>query len=47
LSISKINNICDLLKVEIEKKSNDENEKNKYILTLLTIFVKKQPQEIK
>lgn len=47
LGISKINNICDVLKVEIEKKNNDQDEKNKYLLTLLTIYVKKQPQEIK
>mmetsp|Transcript_26788 Transcript_26788/g.40860 ORF Transcript_26788/g.40860 Transcript_26788/m.40860 type:complete len:221 (-) Transcript_26788:1300-1962(-) len=40
---TKINIICDALKAELEVR----NEDNKYLLPILTIYVKKQPQQLK
>ena len=39
----KINRICDALKVELLQR----NENNYYLLPILTVYVKKQPQELK
>ena len=42
-STGKINTICEALKAELQKINVDNN----YLLPILTISVKKQPQELK
>ena len=39
----KINKVCDKIRAELEKR----NDKNKYLLPILTTYVKRQPQELK
>lgn len=39
----KVNRVCEALKAELVKR----NENNRYLLPILTIYVKKQPQELK
>lgn len=40
---NKVNKVCDALKEELIKRNQD----NFYLLPILTIYVKKQPQELK
>ena len=39
----KVNKICDALRAELEKV----NDKNAYLLPILTTYIKKEPQELK
>jgi IKI3 family len=39
----KVNKICNALKLALEKV----NHENKYLLTIMTTYIKRQPQELK
>ena len=39
----KVNKVCDAIRKELERI----NDQNKYLLPILTTYIKKQPQEVK
>lgn len=43
----KVNNICDTLREALEIAGEEQGDSNRYLLPILTTYIKKQPQELK